>query len=456
MPPKASKMNILMIGSGYVGLVTGTCLAHSGHNVVCVDNDINKLAKLNTGEAPFYEPGLSELMQQSIAAGKLRFEGSVRSGLDRLHCGGKAPTLIFIAVGTPMGEDGSADLKYVLAVAHEIGQQLDRPAIVINKSTVPVGTAERVQGVVAWQLFQRKTFIDFDVASNPEFLKEGAAISDFLRPDRVILGCGSETAAAQLRALYQPFTERPEQIIQVGVKEAELIKYAANAMLATRISFMNEMAQICDRFGIDIEQVRVGVGSDKRIGPAFLQAGCGYGGSCFPKDVQALARIAHSVGVEPLVLQGVEARNKQQKQYLHKKVIDRFGRHLDGHRFAVWGLAFKPGTDDMREAPSIELIQALIASGATVCAHDPVAMDVARDVFEEAIAAGDLELADSPLAAAAQANAVLLVTEWPEYRQIDLGAVLANMKTPVVLDGRNHLDHAQLRALGFTVTGIGR
>jgi UDPglucose 6-dehydrogenase len=313
-----------------------------------------------------------------------------------------------------------------------------------------------VQGAVAWQLFQRKTFVDFEVASNPEFLKEGAAIGDFMQPDRVILGCASETTATQLRALYAPFTERPQQLVQVGVKEAELIKYAANAMLATRISFMNEMAHICDRFGIDIDQVRVGVGSDQRIGPAFLRAGCGYGGSCFPKDVQALARIAQSVGVEPLVLQGVEARNKQQKQYLHKKVVDRFGRNLTGHRFAVWGLAFKPGTDDMREAPSIELIQALIASGATVHAHDPVAADVAREVFEEVITAGSLVLADSPQAAAAQADAVLLVTEWPEYREIDFAAVHTRMKTPVVLDGRNHLDHAQLRALGFTVTGIGR
>ncbi|WP_342131731.1 UDP-glucose dehydrogenase family protein [Hydrogenophaga sp. OTU3427] len=449
-------MNILMIGSGYVGLVTGTCLAHKGHHVVCIDNDAAKLAKLKTGEAPFYEPGLSELMRQSIDAGKLQFEGSVRAGLDRLPADGAAPTLIFIAVGTPMGEDGSADLKYVLAVAREIGQQLDRPAIVINKSTVPVGTAEMVQGAVAWQLFQRKTFIDFEVASNPEFLKEGAAIGDFMQPDRVILGCASATAATQLRALYAPFTERPEQLIQVGVKEAELIKYAANAMLATRISFMNEMANICDRSGIDIDQVRVGVGSDQRIGPAFLRAGCGYGGSCFPKDVQALARIAQSVGVEPLVLQGVEARNRQQKQYLHKKVVDRFGRNLNGHHFAVWGLAFKPGTDDMREAPSIELIQALIASGATVHAHDPVAADVAREVFDEVISAGSLVLADSPLEAAAQADAVLLVTEWPEYREVDWTALHARMKTPVVLDGRNHLDHAQLRALGFTVTGIGR
>lgn len=449
-------MNILMIGSGYVGLVTGTCLAHKGHQVVCVDNDASKLATLRSGKVPFFEPELSGLMASCMASGQLRFEGSVRAGLDGLPNDGSSPTLIFIAVGTPMGEDGSADLKYVLAVAREIGQQLDRPALVINKSTVPVGTAEMVQGEVAWQLFQRKTFLDFEVASNPEFLKEGSAVADFMQPDRVILGCASDTAASSLRALYQPFVETPEQLIQVGIKEAELIKYAANAMLATRISFMNEIAHICDRFGIDIDQVRVGVGSDQRIGPAFLKAGCGYGGSCFPKDVQALTRIAQSVGVEPLVLQGVEARNKLQKQYLHKKVVERFGPHLQGHRFAVWGLAFKPGTDDMREAPSIALIQALIASGATVCAHDPVAADSARGVFDEFIAAGHLVMADSPLAAAEQADAALLVTEWPEYKQLDWAQLVSRMKTPIVFDGRNHLDHMQLRSMGFTVSGIGR
>lgn len=449
-------MNILMIGSGYVGLVTGTCLAHKGHNVVCVDNDADKLHTLKAGKAPFYEPGLSDLMRQTLDANRLRFAGSVRAGLDQLPTDGPMPTLIFIAVGTPMGEDGSADLKYVLAVAREIGQQLDRPALVINKSTVPVGTADMVQGEVAWQLFQRKTFIDFEVASNPEFLKEGAAIADFMQPDRVILGCASDKAAAQLRALYEPFTQRAGQLIQVGIREAELIKYAANAMLATRISFMNEMAHVCDRMGIDIEQVRIGVGADQRIGPAFLQAGCGYGGSCFPKDVQALARIAQSVGVEPLVLQGVEARNKRQKQYLHKKVVDRFGRNLAGHRFAVWGLAFKPGTDDMREAPAIDLIQSLIASGATVSAHDPVAGDMARKVFSEAVAARELEIVESPHAAVTGADAVLLVTEWAEYRSINFENLLPLMKAPIVFDGRNHLDHTHLRRLGFTVTGIGR
>lgn len=449
-------MNILMIGSGYVGLVTGTCLAHKGHRVVCVDNDAAKLATLRSGNVPFFEPELSGLMASCMASGQLRFEGSVRAGLDGLPNDGSSPTLIFIAVGTPMGEDGSADLKYVLAVAREIGQQLDRPALVINKSTVPVGTAEMVQGEVAWQLFQRKTFLDFEVASNPEFLKEGSAVADFMQPDRVILGCASDTAADSLRALYQPFVQTSEQLIRVGIKEAELIKYAANAMLATRISFMNEIAHICDRFGINIDQVRVGVGSDQRIGPAFLKAGCGYGGSCFPKDVQALTRIAQSVGVEPLVLQGVEARNKLQKQYLHKKVVERFGPHLQGHRFAVWGLAFKPGTDDMREAPSIALIQALIASGARVCAHDPVAADSARGVFDEFIAAGHLVMADSALEAAEQADAALLVTEWPEYQRLDWARLATRMKTPIVFDGRNHLDHMQLRSMGFTVSGIGR
>jgi UDPglucose 6-dehydrogenase len=341
-------------------------------------------------------------------------------------------------------------------VAREIGRELDRSAIVINKSTVPVGTAEMVQGEIAWQLYQRKTFVDFEVASNPEFLKEGVAIEDFMAPDRVVLGCGSARSADVLSALYRPFVRDPGQILQVGVKEAELIKYASNAMLATRISFMNEMANICDRFGIDVEQVRHGVGSDSRIGPAFLRAGCGYGGSCFPKDVQALVRIAQSVGVEPLVLQGVEARNQRQKQYLFRKIRERLGPSLRGLRVAVWGLAFKPGTDDMREAPSIDLIRALVAGGAEVVAHDPVAAPVAAQVMAEWVEQGSLRLVDSPEAAAEGADALALVTEWPQYRQVTWDVVRAAMRRPMVFDGRNHLDHALLRAQGFTVTGIGQ
>jgi UDPglucose 6-dehydrogenase len=359
-------------------------------------------------------------------------------------------------VGTPQGEDGSADLRYVLAAAREIGQHLSRPAIVINKSTVPVGTANSVKGEVAWQLFQRKCFIDFDVASNPEFLKEGAAIEDFFKPDRIVIGTESEQTKAHLIKLYRPYVDDEKRLLTVGVKEAELIKYASNAMLATRISFMNEIANICDRYGIDVEDVRQGVGMDSRIGPAFLRAGCGYGGSCFPKDVQALVRIAQSVGVEPLVLNGVESRNKKQKQYLFEQIVARMGKDLTGRTICVWGLAFKPETDDMREASSIDLIRALCQAGAQVVAHDPVAKEVAEHVFADLLRGGRLTLANQALDATKGADVLVVVTEWKEYRDADFAAVKRHLKTPLVLDGRNHLDPNALKHLGFQYSGIGR
>lgn len=449
-------MKILVVGAGYVGLVTAACLSSKDNTVICVDTDPSKIARLEKGIIPIYEPGLKEVVDGSIASGHLKFASAIKPGLLKLGTGGDTPTLIFIAVGTPQGEDGSADLRYVLAAAKEIGQALSGPAIIINKSTVPVGTADLVKGEIAWQLFQRKCFIDFDVASNPEFLKEGAAIDDFFNPDRIVIGTESENTKAQLIKLYKPYVKNDSQLLTVGVKEAELIKYASNAMLATRISFMNEIANVCDRFGINVEDVRMGVGSDSRIGPAFLRPGCGYGGSCFPKDVQALVRIAQSVGVDPIVLNGVEARNKKQKQYLFEQIVGKMGKDLDGRNICVWGLAFKPDTDDMREASSIDLIRALCAAGATVTAHDPVAKEVAEHVFADLLRTGKLTIHNDPMMAAAHADAVVLVTEWTEYKKIDFAKLKQTVRQPVVFDGRNHLDPAHLKQLGFHYSGVGR
>ncbi len=449
-------MKILVVGAGYVGLVTAACLSSKDNTVVCVDTDPSKIARLEKGIIPIYEPGLKEVVDGSIASGRLKFADGIKTGLVKLGSDGDVPTLIFIAVGTPQGEDGSADLRYVLAAAKEVGQSLSGPAIIINKSTVPVGTADLVKGEIAWQLFQRKCFIDFDVASNPEFLKEGAAIDDFFNPDRIVIGTESEATKAQLIKLYRPYVKNDSQLLTVGVKEAELIKYASNAMLATRISFMNEIANVCDRFGINVEDVRMGVGSDSRIGPAFLRPGCGYGGSCFPKDVQALVRIAQSVGVDPIVLNGVEARNKKQKQYLFEQIVAKMGKDLDGRKICVWGLAFKPDTDDMREASSIDLIRALCAAGATVSAHDPVAKEVAEHVVADLLRTSKLTIVDTALRAAEDADAVVLVTEWSEYKQVDFDALKQTLRQPVVFDGRNHLDPVQLKSLGFNYSGVGR
>ena len=449
-------MKILVVGAGYVGLVTAACLSSKDNQVICVDTDPSKIARLEKGIIPIYEPGLKEVVDASIASGNLKFSDSIKNGMTKLGSDSAEANLIFIAVGTPQGEDGSADLRYVLAAAKEIGQSLNGPAIVINKSTVPVGTADLVKGEIAWQLFQRKYFIDFDVASNPEFLKEGAAIDDFFNPDRIVIGTESDTTKKQLIKLYQPYVKQASQLLTVGVKEAELIKYASNAMLATRISFMNEIANVCDRFGINVEDVRAGMGSDSRIGPAFLRPGCGYGGSCFPKDVQALVRIAQSVGVDPIVLNGVEARNKKQKQYLFEQIVAKMGKDLDGRKICVWGLAFKPDTDDMREASSIDLIRALCHAGAAVTAHDPVAKEVAEHVLADLLRNGKLKIEDDALAAAKDADAVVLVTEWAAYKQIDFKKLKATVKAPVVFDGRNHLDPAALKALGFSYAGVGR
>jgi UDPglucose 6-dehydrogenase len=450
-------MNIIVVGSGYVGLVTGACLAAKSNRVICVDRDQAKLEKLVQGVLPIYEPGLDKVVHDAVAMGHLSFASGLGEALGALPLADvDQRVLIFIAVGTPQGEDGSADLKYVLAVAREIGQELKQPAIIINKSTVPVGTADLVKGEIAWQLFSRKMFIDFEVVSNPEFLKEGAALDDFFNPDRIVVGTDSPVAKAHMLALYSPFVTRSEQLMVVGIKEAELIKYASNAMLATRISFMNEIANVCDRFGIDVEQVRGGMGADSRIGPAFLKPGCGYGGSCFPKDVQALVRIAQSVGVEPFVLNAVEARNKKQKQYLFRCITARLGANLHGHQFAVWGLAFKPDTDDMREASSIDLIRALVGAGAKVIVHDPVAGEMASSIFSDLILDGKLQIAPDAMAAVQGSDALVLVTEWNEYKTADFAAVKASMKIPLVFDGRNHLPMNDLKTLEFEYVGVGR
>ena len=449
-------MKILVVGAGYVGLVTAACLSRKDNMVVCVDTDSSKIARLENGIIPIYEPGLKDVVDASMASGNLKFSDNIKNGLLKLGSHSDYPNLVFIAVGTPQGEDGSADLRYVLAAAKEIGQVLEGPAIVINKSTVPVGTADLVKGEIAWQLFQRKRFIEFDVASNPEFLKEGAAIDDFFNPDRIVVGTENEKTKTQLVKLYQPYVKNANQLLTVGVKEAELIKYASNAMLATRISFMNEIANVCDRFGINVEDVRVGMGSDTRIGSAFLRPGCGYGGSCFPKDVQALVRIAQSVGVDPIVLNGVEARNKKQKQYLFEQLVAKMGKDLDGRKICVWGLAFKPDTDDMREASSIDLIRALCNAGATVAAHDPVAREVAQHVFADLLRNGKLVIENDPLVAAKAADAVVLVTEWAEYKKVDFNALKATVKGAFFFDGRNHIDPASLKALGFSYAGVGR
>lgn len=449
-------MKILVVGAGYVGLVTAACLSSKDNIVVCVDTNSNKIARLENGIIPIYEPGLKEVVDASMASGNLKFSDNIKNGLLKLGSDSDTPNLVFIAVGTPQGEDGSADLRYVLGAAKEIGQVLEGPAIVINKSTVPMGTADLVKGEIAWQLFQRKRFIEFDVASNPEFLKEGAAIDDFFNPDRIVIGTESEKTKAQLVRLYQLYVRNASQLLTVGVKEAELIKYASNAMLATRISFMNEIAIVCDRFGINIDDVRAGMGSDTRIGSAFLRPGCGYGGSCFPKDVQALVRIAQSVGVDPIVLNGVEARNKKQKQYLFEQIVTKMGKALDGRKICVWGLAFKPDTDDMREASSIDLIRSLCNAGATVAAHDPVAREVAEHVFADLLRNGKLVLENDPLVAAKAADAVVLVTEWAEYKKVDFKALRVTVKGALFLDGRNHIDPVSLKALGFSYTGIGR
>jgi UDPglucose 6-dehydrogenase len=439
-------VKITMTGTGYVGLVTGACLAEVGNDVLCLDVDRDKIDVLNRGGVPIHEPGLPEMIRRNVAAGRLQFttdrDAAVSHG-----------TLQFIAVGTPPDEDGSADMKHVLAAARNIGARMTEYKVVVDKSTVPVGTADRVRETIAAELAGRGAQVPFAVVSNPEFLKEGAAIDDFMKPDRVVIGADDERAIALLRAVYSPFQRNHERLLVMDVRSAELTKYAANAMLATRISFMNELANLADALGADIEQVRQGIGSDPRIGYHFLYPGAGYGGSCFPKDVRALQFTARQ-HQEPLrILAAVEAVNEGQKTRLVEKLSQRLGGDLHGRRIALWGLAFKPNTDDMREAPSRAIVQALVERGAAVVAYDPVAMDEAKRVFAST---PGVSFAASPLAAVANADALIVVTEWQEFRSPDFTELRRRMKQPLVFDGRNLYDPVLARAAGMEYFGIGR
>lgn len=432
-------MKIAVIGTGYVGLVTGTCFAESGHTVACVDVDQRKVATLRAGGIPIYEPGLEELVKRNVKEGRLSFTTQYAEAVP-------GADVAFIAVGTPPGETGEADLSYVLKAAESIGEAMTGYCVVVNKSTVPVGSADKVREVLG-----RAAKAPFDVVSNPEFLKEGAAIDDFMRPDRVVVGVESERAKAIMGDLYAPFTRAEQPVLYMDLRSAELTKYAANAMLATRISFMNEIAALCDRLGADVDSVRRGMGSDKRIGHPFLHAGAGFGGSCFPKDVKALMTTARFVGLDFDLLRSVERVNERQKRLLVEKALKHFGGTLAGKRVGVWGLAFKPKTDDMREAPALTVISGLVGAGAKVRAHDPVAREVAERMLH-----GTVELVEEPYAAAEGADALVLVTEWNEFRQPDWARLKGLMRSPVLLDGRNAWDGAKARAAGFTYYGIGR
>ncbi|MBL0720692.1 UDP-glucose/GDP-mannose dehydrogenase family protein [Piscinibacter sp. Jin2] len=439
-------MKITVVGTGYVGLVTGACLAEMGNHVVCLDLDARKIEILNTGGIPIHEPGLLEVVQRNVKGGRLQFTTDVDAAVAH-------GTVQFIAVGTPPDEDGSADLKYVLAAARAIGERMTDYKVIVDKSTVPVGTADKVQAAVAEALAARGEAMEFSVVSNPEFLKEGAAVEDFMRPDRIIVGAEDERAILLMRSIYAPFVRNRDRLLVMDLRSAEFTKYAANAMLATRISFMNELSRLAERVGADIEWVRQGIGSDPRIGTQFLYPGAGYGGSCFPKDVKALVRSGAEVGLNLGVLEAVEAANERQKQVLVEKVVARFGADLAGRRFAMWGLAFKPGTDDMREAPSRVIVAELTARGAEVVAYDPVAMDEAQRVMP---GQAGLRYAASAPEALPGADALLIVTEWKEFRSPDFDAIRAQLKQPLVFDGRNLFEPADMARLGIEYHAIGR
>ena len=440
-------MKITVIGTGYVGLVSGACLAEVGNDVLCLDLDLEKIRVLEAGGIPIYEPGLQDMVQRNVAAGRLHFTTDVARAV-------RHGTIQFIAVGTPPDEDGSADMQYVLTAARSIGRLMTDYKVVVDKSTVPVGTADKVHEAIADELGQRGVQTPFAVVSNPEFLKEGAAVEDFMRPDRIIVGASDEHAISLMRALYAPFQRNRERLIVTDARSAELTKYAANAMLATRISFMNELANLAEKLGADIEMVRQGMGSDPRIGYHFLYPGCGYGGSCFPKDVKALIKTAAGAGdVDLKVLMAVEAANSAQKHVLGRKIKQRLGDDLTGRHFAVWGLAFKPNTDDMREAPSLELLTDLLAAGATVTAYDPAAMHEAQRVMGNE---PRVRYAQSPNEALEGADALVIVTEWKEFRSPDFELIKERLKQPLILDGRNLYDPALVRGMGFDYLAIGR
>ncbi len=439
-------MRVTLFGTGYVGLVTGTCLAEMGNHVFCVDVDRDKIERLRQGVIPIYEPGLEAMVKRNHASGLLEFSTDAVAGIAHGE-------VIFIAVGTPPDEDGSADLRHVLTVAETIGQHLERPTVVVNKSTVPVGTAARVRECIAKILAERKLELEFDVVSNPEFLKEGDAVNDCMRPDRIIIGSESERAVQHLRMLYAPFNRNHERLVVMDTRSAELTKYAANAMLATKISFMNEIANIAERVGADIEWVRQGIGADPRIGYHFIYPGAGYGGSCFPKDVRALQSMARTHAYEARILDAVETVNRHQKSKLFELLSEHFAGHLAARKVALWGLAFKPNTDDMREAPSRCLLEQLWQAGVRVCAYDPKASDEAHRIYGDR---ADLQLVDDPYAALEGADALLLITEWKVFRSPDFSRIAAAMPNPLLFDGRNIYDPGEVEAAGIAYYGIAR
>lgn len=439
-------MKISIVGTGYVGLVTGTCFSEMGNKVYCIDNDKQKIEKLRNGEIPIYEPGLQEMVKRNYEEGQLNFTTDIKEGLENTN-------ICFIAVGTPMDEDGSADLHYVLEVAKDIGKYMIHDMIIVDKSTVPVGTAEKVKLNVQEQLDLRNVSFNFKVVSNPEFLKEGSAIEDCMRPDRIVIGVEDDKTKDIMKQLYAPFIRNRDRFIIMDIKSAEMTKYASNAMLATRISFMNEMANICERVGADVNMVRLGMGSDNRIGYSFLYSGCGYGGSCFPKDVQALIKTARDNGYTAKILENVEKVNKEQKMVLVNKIVNKFGEDLSNLKFALWGLSFKPGTDDMRQATSIVLINELTSRGAKIKAYDPKAIDVAKQIFSEN---QNIEYKNSKYSVLDDTDALILVTEWKEFRSPDFDEIKKRMKNKIIFDGRNQYDEDKLKEFEFEYYQIGK
>ena len=441
-----SRMRITIIGTGYVGLVTGACFAEMGNKVICIDQDKVKIEGLKSGIIPIFEPGLTPMVNESYQKGALTFTTSIDEAINETE-------IIFIAVGTPQNEDGSADLTHVLKAAKEIGEKMNHPLIVVDKSTVPVGTADKVRATIQSALDRRNEDIEFDVVSNPEFLKEGSAIKDFMQPDRVVIGSENESSTNALKALYRPFTINRERFIQMDIKSAEMTKYAANAFLATKISFMNEMSNICERVGADVNMVRIGIGSDNRIGYKFIYPGCGYGGSCFPKDIKALGNIAENNGYTANILQAVEKVNTHQKRVLVQKITGKFGEDLNGKCFAVWGLSFKPGTDDMREAASIIIINGLLDKGATIKAYDPKAMKEAENHYFKK--QSNISYCKDKYEALDGADALVLITEWKEFRSPDFDRISSLLKQSVIFDGRNQYDKNMLKKYGYEYYQIG-
>ena len=442
-------MNLTIFGTGYVGLVTGTCFAEMGNNVTCVDINKEKINQLKKGEVPIYEPGLEELIQSNCKQNRLNFTTSS-------SCGIKSSNIYVIAVGTPMGQNGEANLEYVFDVAKTIGEQISKTSIIVNKSTVPVGTAENVHRIIQKELNKRNVECSFYVVSNPEFLKEGDAIRDFMYPDRIVIGTDNDDAERVMRELYSSFSMKNDRLLVMGTKEAELTKYAANAMLATKISFINEIATLCDKLEIDVDEIRKGIGSDKRIGYSFIYPGCGYGGSCFPKDVKALIHTSIESGINPVLLKSVEARNSLQKELMVNQIFETFGNDLTGFKFAIWGLSFKPGTNDIREAPSLVIIEQLINAGAIIYAHDPVSINEVEKLISKSWGDKLFLNEEDPYSIINDSDALLLITEWKLYRNVNYKILAEKMKQKFIFDGRNQFEPKLARESGFTSKGIGR